>query len=173
MTISRVLRALELASTWLASAAVFMTMLIIAAEIVFRFFGSFIPGSVELITYYLIVGIAFLPLGQIERRGEMISMDLFSTLAGRWINSAMDWSNGLISVVVYGVLTAATLEFAIGKAQDGAYVLTSTYALVTWPAYFLLPISCGLGGIMALLRTIAGPPEKERPDPIAPNSFVE
>lgn len=173
MTIARVLKALELVSTWLASAAVFMTMLIIAAEIVFRFFGSFIPGSVELITYYLIVGIAFLPLGQIERRGDMISMDLFSTLAGRWINSAMDWSNGLVSVGVYFVLTVATWEFAISKAHDGAYVLTSTYALVTWPAYFLLPISCGLGGLMALARTIAGSPEKHQSDPVAPDSFVE
>nr|WP_286174055.1 TRAP transporter small permease subunit [Rhodobacter sp. NTK016B] len=132
-------------------------MFLVSGEIIFRLFGSYIPGSVEIITYYLIVGIAYLPLGQIEQRGDMIAMDVFSAIAGRRVNSAMNWSNGLTSVLVYAVLTVATWEFAWGKMHDGAYVLTSTYALISWPAYFLPPVAFALATLTTLLRTIFGP----------------
>lgn len=143
---------LERIAIWLAGFSVFAAMLIIVAEIVFRLFGSFIPGSIEIISYYLIVGIAYLPLGKVERRREMISMDVFSVIAGRRVNAAMDWSNGLASVLVYALLTAASWQFAMSKFAIGTYVNTSTFALITWPGHFIPPVAFGLTALIVLLR---------------------
>ena len=160
---ARILKTFEETMAWLAAAATILSMVIIVGEIIFRYFGSFIPGSVEIITNYLIVAIAFLPLARLERRGDMIAMDLFSTLAGPRFGSFMDRSSALISVVMYAILTVATSWYGYERFAEKTYVLTATYPLITWPAYFLLPLAFLGGGVMALVRALVGP-EKETTD---------
>lgn len=156
---------LERVAIWLAGFSVFAAMLLIVAEIVFRLFGSFIPGSIEIISYYLIVGIAYLPLGKVERRREMISMDVLSVMAGHRVNTAMDWSNSLASVLVYALLTAASWQFAMSKFAIGTYVNTATFPLITWPGYFIPPVAFGLTALVVLLRLLGLSRDDTPPSP--------
>ncbi|MCK9513806.1 MAG: TRAP transporter small permease subunit [Pigmentiphaga sp.] len=155
MAIARVLSGLEKVAMALATTATFLAMLIIVLEIVFRRFGSYIPGSVEIITAYLIIAISYFPLMRLERTGGMISMDLINNMVGKKANRVLDVVVAVASIAVYVLLAVASYHYAIEKWEIQAYVLTSTYALMTWPAYFMLPLSFALAAAIVLLRLVS------------------
>ena len=95
-----------------------------------------------------------MPLAKLERTGEMISMDLLMTVLPRPVGRAIEASAALIGAGVYALLTIASASFAMEKLAANFYVITSTYVLFTWPAYFMLPLAFTLGGVMSLLRGI-------------------
>lgn len=155
MAISRVLSGLEKLAMALATTATFLSMLIIVLEIVLRRFGSYIPGSVEIITAYMIIAISYFPLMRLERTGGMIAMDLINNLVSQAANRVLDVIVAVVSLAVYLLLAVASYHYAIEKWEIHAYVLTSTYALVTWPAYFMLPVAFALAAAIVLLRLVS------------------
>jgi TRAP-type C4-dicarboxylate transport system permease small subunit len=130
----------------------FATMMIVIVDVAMRAFGSNVPGALEVVTYYLMLMVAFLPLARIERSDGMITVDiLYTTLARtskRWVALFV----ALGSTVLYFTVAYATLEDALHHFEKGAFVYTLKFTMPVWPAYFIIPVAFALAGIVTLLR---------------------
>ena len=138
----------------LAGFATFFIMVIIAIDVALRFMGSGVPGTLEIVTYYLMIIVAFLSLANLEQKDGMISVDvLFNALpygARRWM---MVFAGTVATLVFAGVCYASFLE-AMGHLRSGSYVVTLRYVLPTWPSYFIVPLAFGVATLVSALRTL-------------------
>ena len=139
----------------LAGVATFLVMLLIVADVTLRFMGGGVPGTLEIVTYYLMLIVAFLAVGRVEQSNGMITVDalydVFAARRRRWIMVI----STLISAVVYGGLAYTGMQEALNKYATGAYAMTLTYKLVIWPAYFVVPLAFATATATAALRCIA------------------
>lgn len=138
----------------LAGLATFLVMLLICADVTLRYFGSGVPGTLDIVTYYLMLIVAFLSLARVEQMDGMISVDGLYEVAPsggrRWI---MTFACLTTTLVCGGIAYASLLE-AIQQFNKGAYVVTLSYVLPTWPAYFIVPVAFAMASITAFLRAM-------------------
>ena len=130
-----------------------VTMLVVTADVVFRFFGTGIPGTLELVTYYLMSMVVFLPLARVERLEQTITVDIFSSTLPAGIRSGVAVLVSLLCAAIYGAICYLTWFDAVGKFRAGTYILTDRFPLPVWPAYFVVPLAFGLAMLVCLLRT--------------------
>jgi TRAP-type C4-dicarboxylate transport system permease small subunit len=119
--------------------------------------GAPIPATVEIVSYYYMVAIAFLPLAWAERRGDMISVEIFShLLVGRLgrINAAFV---SVVTCLAYLVLTYTTWTVAMRQFAARSYVISLSVAVPVWPSYFILPLAFALAALVALYRGVMPP----------------
>ncbi|MGX1307515.1 TRAP-type C4-dicarboxylate transport system permease small subunit [Amorphus suaedae] len=140
----------------LASLGALVMMVHICAEVVSRnLFGTPIPATVEIVSQYYMVLLAFLPIAWLERRGGMVSVEaidfLLSPAARRW----SDVSVSLVSAAVYAGLAYTTWLVALKNYATGTFVTALEVALPTWPTYFLPPLGFALAVLVTLFRAVA------------------
>lgn len=114
--------------------------------------GSPIPATVELVSYYYMVLIAFLPLAWAERRGDMIVVEVFGQFfrgAFRTINAAFV---AILTAGAYVALTYTTWLLAMREFHAGSFVISLNVPIPVWPSYFILPVSFGLAALVAILK---------------------
>jgi TRAP-type C4-dicarboxylate transport system permease small subunit len=138
-----------------AGAATVLTMAIVTVDVTLRFFGSGVPGTLEIVTYYLMLMVAFLPLAYVERQDGAISVDALYLWAPPKVKRVMDIFAGLFSFLVYSAVAYLSLQFALHKFSSGSYVMTAYYALPIWPAYFIVPLGFALAAMVVLHRTFS------------------
>jgi TRAP-type C4-dicarboxylate transport system permease small subunit len=114
--------------------------------------ASPIPATVEIVSNYYMVLIAFLPLAWAERNGDMISVEVF----GQFFKGAVKRANAILVAIVtagaYAILTFATWFVAMREFGAKSFVMSLSVPIPVWPSYFILPISFGLATIICLLR---------------------
>lgn len=146
-------RALSTGLAVLAGFATFVIMVIIAADVTLRFLGSGVPGTLEIVTYYLMVIVAFLALGNLERKDGMISVDVVFNVLGvggrRWM---MVFAGVVSTLVMAGIAYGSLLE-AMSQYRSGSYVVTLRYVLPIWPTYFIVPVAFAVAAFVSALRT--------------------
>ena len=130
----------------------------ITAYVILRNLASApIPATVEIVSHYYMVAIAFLPMAWAERRGDMISVEILSHLlvgrVGR-INAVF------VSIVTFGAylaLTYTTWTVAMREFSARSYVISLSVAIPVWPTYFILPVAFALAALVALYRGVMPP----------------
>lgn len=114
--------------------------------------ASPIPATVEIVSNYYMVLIAFLPLAWAERNGDMISVEVF----GQFLKGPLKRANAIFVAVVtagaYAVLTFATWLVAMREFGAKSFVMSLSVPIPVWPSYFILPVSFGLATIICLLK---------------------
>lgn len=131
-----------------------MAMLIhICVYVVMRHVASApVPATIEIVSYYYMVTIAFLPLAWAERRGDMITVEVFE---GMFPPAARHWNAmivALVCVAAYATLCYTTWIVAMREYTSGSFVISLNLALPTWPGYFVLPAGFGLAALVSLYR---------------------
>ena len=125
----------------------------ITAYVVMRQFShSPVPATVEIVSYYYMVLIAFLPLAWAERRGEMISIEIFAPLLTGRIGRINEIFVALVTAGVYAVLTYTTWLVAMREFQAHSFVVSLSVAIPIWPSYFILPIGFALAALVSIYR---------------------
>ncbi|HLV84591.1 TRAP transporter small permease [Devosia alba] len=142
----------------LGSVAVIAMLVHITAYVILRNLASApVPATVEIVSHYYMVAIAFLPVAWAERRGDMISVEIFSRFlvgrAGR-INQIFV---ALVTFAAYLALTYTTWLVAMREFSARSYVISLSVAIPVWPSYFILPVAFALAALVALYRGIAPP----------------
>jgi TRAP-type C4-dicarboxylate transport system permease small subunit len=137
----------------LGAAGVVLMLLHITVYVVMRHVASAPPpATVEIVSYYYMVMIAFLPIAWAERRGDMITVEVFQHLmpeaVKRWVNVLV----ALITFAAYIALTWTTWLVAMREFASRSFVISLSVALPTWPGYFVLPIAFALAAAVALYR---------------------
>lgn len=112
------------------------------------------PATVEIVSNYYMVGIAFLPLAFAERVNAHISVEVATQLLSQKLQSVAFYISWLLSIIVYGLLTYRTFLDAEVKREVGAFVFTQGIRLDIWPSYYFLPLGFALMTLTLIYRCI-------------------
>ena len=116
-------------------------MLHIALDVALKYvFNSPIEGTLEIVSYYYMVGVVFLPLAMTELRHEHINVDLFVQMLPHRISSFFYAFGCLVSLVFFSVLAYQTYQDAWHAYSVTEVMMGSIYVTI-WPARWILPIS--------------------------------
>lgn len=157
----------------LGAAGVAIMLVHITAYVVMRLFlSSPIPATVEIVSSYYMVLVAFLPLAWAERRGEMISIEVFAGIMPppmkRWVAVFV----ALVTAAAYAVLTYTTWLVALREFGTRAFVISLNVAIPTWPSYFILPAGFALAAFVSLYRALQAVSSPTAPAPAHPDGLA-
>jgi TRAP-type C4-dicarboxylate transport system permease small subunit len=137
----------------LAAVGVVAMLVHITAYVVMRqLTHSPVPATVEIVSYYYMILIAFLPLAWAERRGEMISIEILAPLMKGRIGRINEIFVALVTAGVYAALTYTTWVVAMREFSARSFVLSLSVVIPVWPGYFVLPVGFGLAALVTLYR---------------------
>ncbi len=122
-------------------------------DVIGRFvFDRPIPMTTEIVSYYYMVAVVFLPLAAVECHDKHIVVELLSqnlSVKGAMITVGF---GSLVAAAYFAALTWRTGQEALAKFQIGEYALGAA-TLVTWPTRFLVPIGCFVLVLALILST--------------------
>lgn len=139
-----------------AVGVVLMLLHVTAYVIMRHFVASPIPATIEIVSYYYMILIAFLPLAWAERRGDMITVEVFQHLMPAAFKRWADILVALVTFAAYAALTYTTWLVAMREFGSRSFLISLNVALPTWPGYFVLPVAFGLAAGMTLYRAAKG-----------------
>jgi TRAP-type C4-dicarboxylate transport system permease small subunit len=135
-----------------AAAAVLAMMLHICLDVLLRnLFRFSMNATPEVVARYYMVAIAFLPLGWLHLRDEMISVELLDSFLPGMARRVQTVLVALVGAGIYGTLLWVTGRKALSEMHTGAMVEIGTSKLVVWHSYFLPPIGFALATLACLL----------------------
>ncbi len=139
----------------LAAVGVLIMMVHVCADVLWRqISGAPLPATVEIVSRYYMVLIAFLPLAWVERQGGMVSVELLDGIMPRGLIRVSDVLVCLIAAVIYVTLAYASWGIAVRNYNTGTFVMALQYAFPVWPTYFLAPLGFVLAALVVTLRGI-------------------
>lgn len=135
-----------------AIGVVAMLVHITAYVIMRQFSHAPVPATVEIVSYYYMILIAFLPIAWAERRGDMISIEIFAFLMKGRVGRINEIFVAVVTAGVYAMLTYTTWLVAMREFSARSFVISLSVAIPVWPSYFVLPVGFGLAAIVTLYR---------------------
>ena len=129
-----------------------MLVHITAYVITRNLFSAPVPATVEIVSHYYMIAIAFLPVAWAERRGDMISVEIFAHLLTGRVGRVNDAFVGLLTGGVYLMLTYTTWLVAMREFHAHSFVVSLSIAIPIWPSYFILPVGFGLAAVVSIYR---------------------
>lgn len=150
---------LSRASRWtsvLAGVAVALMMVQVTLDVAMRhLFGTPLPATLTIVSYYYMVIAAFIPLALAEDRRSHISVEVVTDLLPEAVQHHLAGLILLPTAAITGLLTWRTFEAAIDAFQGGTAQVSGSSPIPVWPAYFALPLGAGLMTAILLLRFAA------------------
>ena len=115
-------------------------------------FHAPIPATVEIVSRYYMITLAFLPLAWTDRRGDMISVEIIAPLLKGRLRSLNAFFVVTLSGAAYAALAYTTWFKAMREFGVKSFVVSLNYAIPVWPTYFVLPIAFALATLVCLLK---------------------
>lgn len=139
-----------------AAAAVLAMMLHICLDVLLRnLFRHSMNSAPEIVARYYMVAIAFLPLGWLHLRDEMIAVELLDSFLPAGLRRFQTLAIALIGAAIYGTLTWITLGKALSEARTGSFVEIGTAKLPIWHSYALPPLGFAMATLACALVALA------------------
>jgi TRAP-type C4-dicarboxylate transport system permease small subunit len=133
---------------WLAILAGLLMMLHVAADVVGRtVFDRPLAGTAEIVTYYYMVTVAYLPWMWLAKTDGHIKVDLFVRRLPMAVAFWLDIVVKLGLVAYLALFTWQTWAQAVRQTGRGEVQQAGAFYLPVWPTRWLLPLA---GGLMAL-----------------------
>ena len=147
---AQLLRALLAGATLTGGAMLVAVALLTVLDVALRYaLNRPLPGTFEL-TQLAMSGIAFLGLGQAQRRGQHITIDLLYEGAPPAARRGMDGLAGLVSLLVAGAVSWRLLETMLRTRAGGE--VTGVLSLPLYPAIGV----AGAGFALFVLALLVG-----------------
>ncbi|MBP1851768.1 TRAP transporter small permease [Rhizobium halophytocola] len=149
---------------FVAGIGVILMMVHVCADVVARVItGASLPATVEIVSYYYMIIVAFLPLAWVEWKEQMVSVEIIEFLLSPGLRRASDAAVALLSTVIYGVMTYATWATAMKNFHTGTFVVALQTKIVTWPGYILPTLGFALAALITAIRLFQLASGTERP----------
>ncbi len=110
-------------------------------------FGNPPEGTSEIVTYYYMVTVAFLPWMRLAREDGHIRVDFLVRLLPDAVAFWLDVAVKLALVAYLGLFTWQSTLQALRQTARGELAQAGSVYLPVWPTRWLLPVA---GGLMAL-----------------------
>ncbi len=138
----------------LAAFAVLAILLAISLDVVLRTtLSAPLTGTMEVVSFYCMIPVVFLPIMILEVRGEHIDTDLFYRFFPVAAKRLSVIVSGLLSIGIYGLLAYITYEQALSSTSRGE-VAMGVNLMPIWPVRWILPLAFASSTIAALALTI-------------------
>lgn len=142
------------AAAVLAGLAAVAMMLHVTVDVTGRLFHHPLKGTIEVVSFYDMVALSFLPLGYITRERGHIIVELFTgwmkTGPRRWLDAAA----GLLALVYCSVFAWKAVEIALKKTSIHEARETGAGFLQIWPSRYVVVVGFVLMAL-CLIRLIA------------------
>tara|TARA_R110002167_G_scaffold170084_2_gene368073 strand:+ start:914 stop:1459 length:546 start_codon:yes stop_codon:yes gene_type:complete len=135
--------------------AMVMMMAQVTADVLGKYLFNYpIPATLEIVSSYYMVALAFLPLGFVTKHHEHIVVELFTQgLSPRSLSLITGLSNILAAMYVY-TLTWRGMDEAIYMTGIRESWETAILDMQVWPSRWFVPIGCGLMFVYMVLHAI-------------------
>jgi len=148
---------------WAGCFVGFLMMLHIVADVTGRvLFNHPLESTIEIVSGYYMVAVAFLPLGYIAATEGHIIVELFTRGLSRRGQLRLD---GVVNIVTFAYMTMFAWQTgaeAVAATRLGEVWETSTGFVAIWPSRWMLPVGCGLMAAYLLLRVVHDLREAQR-----------
>lgn len=129
-------------TAFVGGALLVLMMLQIGVDVVLRALGGHpLPGTVEIVSNYYMVGVSFLPVAFAELHRRHIEATVFTDLLPRRGQHMLQVLAALLSFAVYALLAWQTGREAWKQTARGAFVESGQDIIPVWQAYWILPIA--------------------------------
>lgn len=130
-------------------------MIHVTADVVMKYLWNRpIPGTLEVVSAYYMVGGVFLPIAAVEFMRRQIVVDVAYQFMG-WNLKAFCIFVGLVmAMLVYAVLACTSWGDAM-RSLAIREVMMGTVLVSVWPSRFVLPISFAAAGLVCLWQIYA------------------
>ena len=151
--------------TILGGLCLVLMMLQITVDVGLKYiFNSPIEGNLEVVSFYYMVGVVFLPLAMVELRHEHINVDLFILMMPKRMRVYVYVFGCVVSLIFFGVLTYQTFLDAVHATRITEIMMGSIYVTI-WPSRWTLPIGFTFIGLAIVVHAIRALREPETFDP--------
>ncbi|MCW5747318.1 MAG: TRAP transporter small permease subunit [Alphaproteobacteria bacterium] len=130
---------------WIGMLAMLLMAFHVGINISYRWLtGRDIQMTLEIVTYYYMVALVYLPMAFIDRAGGHIIADLFSGFMTERAVKQMDAVFRILLAAFFGVLFWITVRDAIERTIDGEAVMSAFGPFDIWLSRWSVPIGFGL-----------------------------
>lgn len=151
--LGRLLAAITNVTTVIGGLAIALMMFHVTAAVAARYlFGTPLPGTITIVSYYYMLIAAFIPLAYAEQKEAHISVEVLTERLPAGLQRHLAGWGLLLSAAAFTVLTWRTWLEAVGKYADGASVVQGNTSIIVWPTYFVLPVGFGLMALVAVYK---------------------
>ena len=138
-------------------AGIFIVLLMV--QVVFdvigrEVFGVPIDGTLEIVSFYYMVGVTFLPLAYVSHEEGHIMVELFTQKLSRPRLAGLEAVIGIICFIFVVVLFIQTWDAALDSYDTGEMWETSDDLITIWPSRFALPVGVFMMGIYMVYRFV-------------------
>lgn len=155
--IKKFVDALCTAMMWGGGLAAFAMMVHIGADIVGRVvFNDPISGTIEIVSAYYMVGIAFLPLGYVAKTEGHIAVELFTRGLSRRRLGQLELATTLVFLIYALAFTWMTGQAAIDQTVKGEVWESAQGFTTVWPSRWMLPGGFGALSLFLVWRLYHG-----------------
>ncbi len=153
--LGRALDRLLSASQLVAVILLGLMMLHVVLDITLRYFTlRGLPATVEIVSNYYMVGLAFLPLAFAEKRNGHIAVEVLTQtlpMRSQRFTLIVTW---VFSALVFGLLAYRGFIDAERHRATGNFVFSQGLRLPIWPSYYFIPIGFGLLSLALFYRSL-------------------
>ncbi|WP_176440924.1 TRAP transporter small permease subunit [Oceanicola sp. 22II-s10i] len=160
----KIIDAISLVLIIIAGIALMLMMVQVSADVVGKFvFTAPVPVTLEIVSYYYMVAVVFLPLAAVERMNGNIHVELIYARLGRAAKRVLDIISYLLFIWLIWLITTGTWTVALKKHKVGEFIMGS-YPVVIWPTRYMVPIGCGLLLVLLVVKLYRAVVMLFRPD---------
>lgn len=140
----------------IAAAAVVLMMLHVSLDVVLlNVFSMSMNTTPEIVARYYMVAVAFLPLGWLTLRNQMIAVELLDFAISRPVRMVSDFVIYISAAGIYAVMTYANWLKAMREASSGSFVELVRFQMPVWHSYFIVPAGFALATLACVLMALA------------------
>lgn len=126
----------------LAGIGLLLMMLLIVIDVAAKYiFNSPIPGVLELVAFYFMTMVVFLPLATAQKNHQHLVVDLFTRSLSRKATAVLNMLAGIISLVYLGLFVWGSFQQAVYMTSINQSAEILDQNLIIWPVLWVLPIS--------------------------------
>lgn len=113
-----------------------------------------LPGTVEFVSHYYMVGVIFWPLAYVQSRRGHFAAEVFTQRMSPRAIAILDAIVSLVMAVLLVFLSWRTAAYALEFTQVRESVQTAYFTIPTWPSRWFVPIGLGLMALHALVQAL-------------------
>lgn len=139
--------------SWIAGIAILAIMLHVVIDVAMReILASPIDGTIEIVSFYDMVAVTFLPLAYVAHREGHIYVELFTRGLSPRRLAFLEGVIGLACLAFVIWMVRETWYAALISQADGEMWETSDDLITIWPSRFFLPVGIFLMGVYMVFR---------------------
>lgn len=124
----------------------------ITVDVVLRFFGIALPGTVAFVANYYMLFVTFLPLVVVERERSHIEVEVVAQNFAPRVQALLRLFAWILAASVLGFLGWEASQEAMRAYRARMFIVEQSIRFDTWIPYFVLPAGYLLAAVVAVSR---------------------